>query len=181
MYVDMMFAGKNASELGIHVRTHRQLRAAMDQNMLKIPGRDGMISQGDTTYQMGQHLVDCIVNQDSLPALRAHIRQVAAWLSKTGRLSFSDEPDKYYVGRIYDAMVLEQLLTHGQWSIVFTVQPFAYGEQKRKSATGSPNVNIPIDYQGTAKSPCRIVIQNTGPTDISLVRIIQTIRTGGEF
>lgn len=179
MMVDMIFAGEKASDYFIHVKTHRPLRPALSENMLKIPGRDGMFDQGGSSYDMRGVNVDCIVNRDSLPELRQHIRRVSAWLCKTGRLSFTDEPDKYYIGRIYSEIMLEQLFTHGTWSLTFVTQPFAYGRHTQTAIEGQSGMQLPVTYNATAKTHCRIIIKNTGNANISALRIVQTIKTGG--
>jgi phage-related protein len=56
---------------------------------------------------------------------------VAAWLFGVDggkkRLVFDDEPDLFYAARVSNQIDLEQTATHGEFSIYFRCEPYAYG------------------------------------------------------
>ena len=101
---------------------------------------------------------------------RAGVREISYLLSKKGTIRIWNEPGKYYVGRLYDAIELEQLRRVGnRFALVFSCEPFAYGETIQRNFQGlyAPN------YTGTAATPTRIEITNTGVRDAVGIRIMQ--------
>ncbi len=187
MFVDMTFAGRRAGEFGIIVKSHRALLPDRREELEDIPGTPGQYDYAGTepedravAYTMRVLQVDCIVRAEDLPQLRTRAREIAAWLAKTGQLVFSDEPDKYYVGKIYSAIMFEQMLTHGQWTIEFKVRPFAYGKAVSVPTIGRAPLTIPVLYGGTAPAPARIILRNIGDTPIrGPIRLTHYVRTGG--
>ncbi len=187
MFVDMIFAGRRAGEFGIIVKSHRVLLPDRREELEDIPGAPGQYDYAGTepedqavAYTMRVLQVDCIVHAEDLPQLRTRAREIAAWLAKTGRLVFSDEPDKHYVGKIYSAIMFEQLFTYGQWTIAFKVKPFAYGKAVNVPMIGQSPLTIPVIYGGTAPAPARIIIRNIGNTPIiGPIRLTHYVKTGG--
>jgi len=96
-----------------------------------IPGRHGSYDFGDNTYE---NIVIPVVVQyinETFPDLRLRARNLAAWLSQATYkpLIFTDEPDKYYLAKIYDSASLEKIveLVPGESTTVnFECQPFAF-------------------------------------------------------
>ena len=52
--------------------------------------------------------------------------------------------------------------------LTFTCEPFAYGKTITQPLT---NGNNPIEYKGTAETPCLIVLKNTGTETITNVQL----------
>ncbi len=187
MHVDMTFAGQPASKFGIIVKTHRELLPERREELEDIPGIPGQYDYAGTApedqavaYTMRLIQVDCMVRAQDLPQLRTRAREIAAWLSEAGMLIFSDEPDKYYVGKIYSPIMLTQLFTIGEWTIEFKVKPFAFGKSVNIPAIGLSPLAIPAIYGGTAPTPARIVLRNIGDVTINgPIRITHYVKTGG--
>ncbi len=187
MYIDMTFAGRRAGEFGILIKSHRPLLPERREELEDIPGMPGQHDYAGTApedqavaYTSRILQVDCMVRAEDLPQLRTRAREIAAWLAKTGRLVFSDEPDKHYVGKIYSAVMFEQLFHFGQWTIEFKTRPFAYGKAVNVPMIGQTPLTIPILYGGTAPTPARIILRNVGSTPIvGPIRLTHYIKTGG--
>ena len=95
-------------------------------------------------------------------------------LSKKSQLRLWNEPDKYYVGRVYQAPSLECLRIKGnRFTLNFVLEPFAYRNTITENFVGqtyTPN------YAGTAPTPTYIVIENTGDGDAVNISITQSIK-----
>lgn len=175
--ITMSIAGVSSANVGLYVKTHRSVIAEATPNILEVSGRDGFYDFGDNTYKARYTDVDFFLQDKSFPDLWDHVRKVAAWLARKGEIRFSDEPDKYYIGRTYSAPVLEQKLTpSGRFSATFLTQPFAYGPSQSDEASGVGSVHVPINYPGTTPSCCLIIIRNDGDTPISNIQITHTYR-----
>ena len=72
----------------------------------------------------------------------------------------------YYIGRAYNAAAIARLPADAkQFTLTFVCEPFAYGKTETLDLTQS------IDYTGTASTPTRIEIHNTGSAAITKVRL----------
>lgn len=94
---------------------------------IAIPGKQGSYDFGGDTYSNRVISVAIQYVGASFNDLRLRARDIAAWLSKMSyrKLIFSDEPDKYYLAKIYSAVGLEYLLKVGRATIQFECQPHA--------------------------------------------------------
>jgi predicted phage tail component-like protein len=110
---------------------NRQLLPEPNDRYVQVPGRQGSIlfprELADRKIE-----IDCAFVEKSLPDLRTRAREIAAWLHTTDRaiLSFDDEPDKYYRGKLLTAVDFEHLAALGEFSLVFTCEPLAYGAEQ---------------------------------------------------
>lgn len=117
---------------GIIAKTiNRPLLPAKRHTGIKIPGRDGTYNFDDDTYD---NIVIPVVIQyvsDDFPDLRIRARSIAVWLSQSSfkPLIFTDEPDKFYSGKVYDAASVEKIvnLAPGESATInFECFPFAF-------------------------------------------------------
>lgn len=147
------------TEFGFRIRKrHRLLKPPLRERKIIIPERSGAYDFGAKYYDEITLLVEC----DTIRKLsEADKREAAYLLSAKNKITFWDEPDKYYIGRIYDAAEIEKVGGIGTYfPLTFVCDPFAYGR--------TVNAEIPSsgifrpDYAGTAETPTRIEIHNTG-------------------
>lgn len=97
-------------------------------------------------------------------------REVSYVLDKTANLYIYSEPDKYYIGRIYDPSQLKRVRnTAMDFDLVFTCKPYAFGRSTTDDFTDG--IYYP-DYHGTAEAPTVITIRNTGNAPVSGIRVI---------
>lgn len=136
-----------------------------------VPGRSGAYDFGSEEYDERTVRLQC----DTRTGIsRGRMREIAYMLSKKNELRLWTEPDKFYVGRIYDPPELEDL---GQivykFSLTFLCEPFAYTEPR---VVTPPAALWNAEYAGTAKTPTRIEIVNTGETTAVGIKLTATER-----
>lgn len=136
-----------------------------------VPLRSGAFDFGAHYYDERAISITCVTVK---AGTRDDAREMAYILSKKSEIRFWNEPDKYYIGRVYQAPGLEVLRKVGnRFSLTFVCEPFAYGETTTEQM--SSLVYLP-DYKGTAPTPTYIVIENTGTTNAVNLQIVQTNR-----
>jgi len=135
---------------------------------IEIPGRHGTQVYGGRTYNKRSITGTLQFVAGTLEAVRARVREIAEWLSKPGRLSFDDEPGKYYDADVIAGLDLAQALGYyGTVQVTFSCQPFALSEVR--TVTGETAVIA--DVQGTQPTPCIITIRNMGDGPITNITI----------
>lgn len=129
MVKDFTFNDVTASSKNIIVTSiQRPILPTLRQRKMTIPGKDGAWDFGGNTYDEQMIKISCMITR-SLSS-QSFIRELALWLSKKGKLSFNDEPDKYYIGRVYEELINEWDGNFRVITITFECEPFAYAEQE---------------------------------------------------
>ena len=105
----------------------RPVLPALRKRELAIPGKHGVYDFGGNTFYTRTISVLLQYLGASIEDLRLEFRDVAAWLTSSEYLPliFDDEPDKYYLAKIYDPVALESLYRVGKATVQFECQPFA--------------------------------------------------------
>ena len=105
----------------------RPILPSMRKREMAIPGKHGTYDFGLNTYD--NRIISVLIQYvgATFNDLRLRARDIAAWLSQTSykELIFSDEPDKYYLAKIYDPVGLENFFRLGKATVQFECQPFA--------------------------------------------------------
>lgn len=137
---------------------------------IRMPRRHGEYDFGAKYYDERTLTLDCVtVKRLTKYTFRTFAREVSWALSKKSEIRLWNEPEKYYIGRIYDEIELVQIPDTGfQFKIDFICDPFAYSEAVYTSFDG--NQFIP-DYKGTAPTPTFIEIVNNGNANAKNIRI----------
>lgn len=149
---------------GIRVVYHDPLLPELRERKQTIPGRHGAYDFGARYYNERTVTFDC----DSRAGLdRGQLRELALLLSRKGRIRLGDEPDKYYIGRLYKQIPFSSIGIGQEFSLAFVCEPFAYSETK----TISGAENLAISYRGTEEAPTFITIRNVGDTPITGIQI----------
>ena len=147
---------------------HDTLLPGLRQRKVTIPLRHGAYDYGAKYYNERALSVNCITVRSGS---RNDAREMAYILSKKSEIRFWNEPEKYYIGRIYEAPELDILLKIGnRFTLTFLCEPFAYGETK--TATFQ-NLTYTPDYAGTIDTPTYIEIINNGTANVVNIRISQ--------
>lgn len=134
-----------------------------------IPLRSGAYDYGAHYYDERGIQITCVTTR---MLTRDDAREIAYTLSKKSEIRFWTEPDKYYIGRVYQAPSLEQIRNVGnRFSLTFICDPFAHGQTKTESFT---NLRYEPEYPGTAPTPTYIVIENTGNANAVNIVLTQT-------
>ncbi len=136
-----------------------------------VPLRSGSFDFGAHYYDERGLAINCVTVKKGS---RDDAREMAYILSKKSEIRFWNEPDKYYVGRIYESPPLDILRNVGnQFSLTFVCEPFAYGASHTEQM---PSLVYTTTYKGTAPTPTYIVIENTGNANAVNIQIVQTNR-----
>ena len=169
------FNGRHSSEFHIYCNPESRILLPEKRRLLTtIPGRSGVYAQEDGGYAPREEAFTCTFTGQGLTDISAQARAIAAWLSKTGTLTFDHEPDKSYFASFIGSLPLAKHLQYGEFTL--TVQyspPFAFSEPHAIEQTIQQNetaVTVPI--AGTAPSPCRIIVDNIGTKPIQNLRIV---------
>lgn len=134
-----------------------------------VPLRHGAYDYGARYYDERGIQIECVTDR---VVTREESREMAYSLSRKTQIRFWTEPDKYYIGRIYQAPTLDQLRNVGhKFQLTFVCEPFAYGKTKN---VPFENLAYSPEYIGTAPTPIYIVITNTSTsTQVKNIRITQ--------
>lgn len=157
------FGGVDIREkYGLYVGSWQDvLKPALRARKLTIAGRDGAWDFGAHAYDERQITVRLVGR-----LTYAQKRELAFALSEKHQLRYWEEPDLYYIGRVYNAAAIARLPADAkQFTVTFICEPFAYGK------TTTLDLSRDIQYAGTARTPTRIEIKNTGSTAITKVRL----------
>jgi predicted phage tail component-like protein len=106
---------------------NRQVLPATQDKYLQIDGVDG-------SYLFPSNPQDRIIDVEfgvmfsTLTELRARMRNVAVWLrtSLRSNLTFSDEPNIYYLAKVANAIDLDQAFNYGKIKVQFRCLPYAF-------------------------------------------------------
>lgn len=181
--ISFTFNGKNSKDFGVYaLALDRTLLPELNNYNITIPGKDGVYEVDTQTYKNRIIPVQLgLLGNFTEEELRIKSREVAYWLSQKGNLIFDDEPDKYYYGRIYNAVNFVQYGSNDYLSdgfnaatcdINFDLHPMAQSVPLYKiSGTGNRNVYLTVNSSGNKETCGKIVIKNTGSTNITLVNI----------
>ena len=149
------------------------LKPTLRERKVVVPMRNGAYDYGAHWYDERPLSLTCVTVK---AGTRDDAREMAYILSKKAQLRFWNEPDKYYIGRIYTAPGLEILRKVGnKFTLNFVLEPFAYGDVIEDSFTDRRYVP---SYKGTAPTPTYIVIENIGSNNVTNIQITQSIKRG---
>jgi predicted phage tail component-like protein len=127
---------------------NRPLLPVLRKRELVVPGRHGTYDFSDNTFEKRIIEMELRYIGTSFAELRTRARQVAYWLSGYGTASktliFSDETDKWYVGKVYSEIGLQNLFTLGECKVQFECEPFAYATLEEYDETY--NYDAGYDY-----------------------------------
>ncbi|MBQ7436107.1 MAG: phage tail family protein [Oscillospiraceae bacterium] len=173
------FNSGHSQSYGIVVNpTQRIILPEKRRVMIEIPGRSGYHSQSDGTYLAREETFHCYYVRPENISLADSARRIALWLSGEGRLEFDNEPGKYYDAFVVGAPPQIRHLQYGEFDVTFCYSPpFAYTEIQQESDTivsNSGYIFLPVN--GTADTPCRIIIKNVGTRTINNLRVTRSVQ-----
>lgn len=147
-------------------KVHDMILPPARKRKINIPNRDGSYDFGVKNWDERTVILDCNISKI---LTRAELRDLSYTLSKKSRIVLWTEPEKYYIGQIYNPDVFNKIGRGQQsFSLEFTCEPYAYGEISTQELSVGTNT---VNYKGTAETPCLLILQNTGETAVSSVRI----------
>lgn len=150
---------------------NRPILPIMRINTIEIPGVHGSYDFGNNTYGNRQiSMLITYVGKD-YNELRLRAREIAAWLTskRYEPLIFDDEPDKFYLARIYNQVDFENLWRLGRTTVTFDCQPFAYSVELHNVQdliTIAPQ-KLEVESLGTYETSPIITLENQGNNTIT--------------
>lgn len=127
--INLSYKGISSSTYGLFLKSvDRSLFPELMPRILEIPGRHGVMDFYENRYSVRLIKISFTLVKTTLVELRTEARNIASWLNSDEweRLIFDDEPDKFYLARVYDSISLNNVLSTGEFNITFYCQPFAY-------------------------------------------------------
>jgi len=168
------FNNKHSGDFRVVAKSDdRSLLPEKRRNEFVVPGRDGAVDYGNSTYEKRVITVRITLVTYNLQNLREAARLAAKWLSGDGLLIFDDEPGKAYRARVYQPLSITQLINCGETVVPFECQPFAESplyNQITEMISDKPH-ETPVTPTGTQDMPCIIYIKNVGTADVSNITI----------
>lgn len=96
------------------------------------------------------------------------IDDIIPFFNSSGTVTFSNEPEKYYVYDILDAIDYERLMRFRTAEITYHVQPFKYSSIEKLKVFSNPTSPITVRNNGNYVSKPIIHIKGTGTINLSL-------------
>lgn len=133
-------------------------------NIEEIDGRDGDIvtELGYSAYTKeikiglyGEYNIDDIID----------------YFNTSGRITFSNEPDKYYNFALYEAIDFKRLIRFKTATVKLHVQPFKYSDSEttiKYTYSGNTNAQINVRNDGNYYSKPTLTITGKGAIDVYL-------------
>lgn len=162
------------NDFGIIVRKQNtNLLPTKRSNPLTINGRNGSYyGNSGSVYNEMIISLECICVTKTYDDLHKMKREIALWLSKDSELELSDELGKFYKARIISEIPMEQITSLGRFTINFVCFPFAMSVPKQDEFIyKKKGQTMSINCDGTADTPCTIIIKNTGTKPITNIKI----------
>ena len=96
------------------------------------------------------------------------IDDIITFFNSSGTVIFSNEPEKYYVYDILNAIDYERLVRFRTAEITYHVQPFKYSNIEKKKVFSNPTSAITVRNNGNYVSKPVIHIEGSGIINLSL-------------
>lgn len=96
------------------------------------------------------------------------IDDIITFFNSSGTVTFSNEPEKYYIYDILDAIDYERLVRFRTAEITYHVQPFKYSTIEKMKVFSNPTSAITVRNNGNYVSKPVIHIEGTGTINLSL-------------
>jgi predicted phage tail component-like protein len=177
LFSGFTFNSKHSSNFDVYVKTiNRPLLPELRKREVLVPSKNGVYDFGGNTYENKLIELSCTVIKPKMPDLRQQARLISGWLKDKGILRFDDEPDKYYIGRVYSSVPLENVVGTGVFTLIFDVEPFAYSDTNTLEVTRTDDSPFFIFNNGNVEAPNEITITNLGVNTINgfKIKLIKT-------
>jgi predicted phage tail component-like protein len=149
---------------------NRHLLAPLIRRTKAIPLKHGVYDYGGNTYDVKTLEITLRYVGTSYHELRTRARDISAWLAGVKgakRLIFDDEPNLYYLAKVYEAIPLSNNGRVGESRIIFECQPFAlYHESSGTELTWGSYMTWESEFAWGDPVPYQIAV--TGNTSLNI-------------
>ena len=98
----------------------------------------------------------------------ADVDKITEFFTGNGEVVFSNEPDKYYIGRIIKNIDYARLLRYKVATVTFRVQPFKYNRVEVPRQATTDRTSMIVENLGNHTSKPLITIQGSGTVYLKL-------------
>ena len=98
----------------------------------------------------------------------ADVDKVIEYFTGSGMITFSNEPNKYYIARIIKGIDYNRLLRYRKATITFRVQPFKYDRTEEEKVMVSPSQRMTVENLGNHTAKPIITIKGEGVVELTL-------------
>ena len=98
----------------------------------------------------------------------ADVDKIIEFFTGNGEITFSNEPDKYYIARLIRGIDLARLLRYRVATVTFRVQPFKYNRVEVARQATSERTSIIVENLGNHTAKPIITIKGSGTVSLSL-------------
>ena len=138
------------------------VRAAQRVESVKVPGRSGSLHETDGSYDNYTKTMECAIKK------REKIDDIAAWLTGSGEIIFSSEPDKVYRVTISNTISIAQMMrTFQKFQVSFDTYPFKYSVNRFDEALELEKPAV-ILGKGTVYSQPVITVYGSGTGTLTI-------------
>lgn len=138
------------------------VRAAQRVESVKVPGRSGSLHETDGSYDNYTKTMECAIKN------RQKIDDIAAWLTGSGEIIFSSEPDKVYRVTISNTISIAQMMrTFQKFQVSFDTYPFKYSVNRFDEALELEKPAV-ILGKGTVYSQPVITVYGSGTVTLTI-------------
>ena len=158
-----IWKGIHSSEKGLKIISLPDVTTPKQRvEKITVPGRNGDLTLTDNDYE-GE------VKSVEFDYFDNNFDDIKTWLNGTGEVIFSNEPDRYYKGRIINKIALDQVLKKFHSGIVqFDCQPFGYSLNNNPIIKINESNSMEIFNPGTVESEPVITIYGYGSIDLNI-------------
>lgn len=138
------------------------VRAAKRLESITVPGRDGSLHETDGAYDNYTKTIECAIKD------RKKLDDIAAWLTGSGEIIFSSEPDKVYRVTISNTISIAQMMrTFQKFQVSFDTYPFKYSVNRFDEALELEKPAV-ILGKGTVYSQPVITVYGSGTVTLTI-------------
>lgn len=138
------------------------IRAAQRVESVTVPGRDGSLHETDGSYDNYTKTMECAIKN------REKLDDIAAWLTGSGEIIFSSEPDKVYRVTISNTISIAQMMrTFQKFQVSFDTYPFKYSVNRFDEALELEKPAV-ILGKGTVYSQPVITVYGSGTVTLTI-------------
>ena len=158
-----IWKGINSLEQGIYCSNPDITISQKNMEKIIIPGRSGFMTIDNDSHRFVTKTLECRLVDKS------RMESIIGWLEGSGKIIFSDEPDKYYKAVINRAVPIKYLLDrYRAFVLSFDCQPFKYNVSAQNDKL-EINTNLFKFYgKGTIESEPVITVYGDGNISLSV-------------
>lgn len=163
----------SVDDWGIRVVAYDYFLPPKRSRKISVPGRSGMYDFGAECWDERTLRIACTLERT---LSKSDFREIVYQLSQKRQLRLWNEPEKFYMAELYDPSEVQDYFMESMrdFELNFICEPFAYGKTVSVPIQRGRN---PIEYAGTAKTPCTIILKNTSTHNIANLKITAVQRS----